>query len=164
MKIENLPNKAPEPTTRSVTPRAFLPKSEMQHLDRSTYSCTSRARAGRGSSLTLGASAPIEQFTLFMGLLGVEPSAYEACEVRGSSPASIQRWFSARIGREVLSPSSGQILSALLARSMGYARSPNKSLEPTLGLGLRFRMRLLRSTGPLRPKSWLMRNPSVAHL
>ena len=131
---------------------------------RSTYSRTSRASEGRGSSLTLGASAPIDQFTVFMGLLRVEPSACVAHEVRGSSPASIQRWSSARIGREVFVRASGQPLSEIVVSSMGGTRSPNKSLEPTLGLGLRFRMRLLRSTGPLPSRSRLVRNPSVAHL
>ena len=102
-------------------------------MDRWTYCCTSRASEGRGSSLTLGASAPIEQFTFFMGILKSKPSACGACEVRGSSPANIQRWSNARIGREVLARLSGQPLSEVIVHSMGGTRSPNKAPEPTAG-------------------------------
>jgi len=41
---------------------------------------------------------------------------------------------------------------------------PNKALEPTCLLGLRFRILLLRSTGPRRSKSLARPQPHVAHL
>jgi hypothetical protein len=93
-----------------------------------------------------------------MSLSRTKPSASVACKVRGSSPASIQHWFSARIGREVFQRASGQSLSEVVVRSMGDTRSPNKTPEPTLGLGLPFRMRLLRSTGPFPSRSRLVRD------
>ena len=98
---------------------------------RSTYSRTSRASEGRGSSLTLGASAPVAQFTSAMRSEKAEPSACETAEVKGSSPASIPSSSNPRIGRELLGPSYGDLGVTGFARSMGYARSPNKSPEPT---------------------------------
>ena len=52
------PNKALEPTSCSVTPRA-IECSTISQSDRTIYSSTSRARAGRGSSLTFGNASPM---------------------------------------------------------------------------------------------------------
>src|SRR5688572_17664945 len=63
-----------------------------------------------------------------------EPSACVAHEVRGSSPASIQR-----TGEGADRKTSGSIghpafdRLRFLQRSMGHARSPNKAPEPTAG-------------------------------
>ena len=155
------PNKSPEPTLG-------LGLRFRMRLLRSSGPLPSRSRLvrnpQRGSSLTLGASAPIAQFTSEMRSEKTEPGACETAEVRDSLPAIIPGNSNPRIGREVLAPKSGDLGLTVVACAMGYARSPNQSPEPTLGLGLRFRMRLLRSTGPLPSRSRLVRNPSVAHL
>jgi hypothetical protein len=65
-----------------------------------------------------------------------EPGACVAEEVRGSLPASIPGRSRARIGREVFVRASGEGVSEVIERSMGFARSPNKSPEPTPRLGV----------------------------
>jgi hypothetical protein len=62
-----------------------------------------------------------------------EPSACEAVEVAGSSLASIWASSNARIGREVFVRASGRSVTEFLDRSMAFARSPNKTPEPTTG-------------------------------
>ena len=54
------PNKAPEPTSCSVTPRANLTGIRNESPVRNPNHCTSRARAGRGSSLTLGETCSLQ--------------------------------------------------------------------------------------------------------
>jgi len=83
------PNKAPEPTTMAVTIRA--------------PSRTARASHGRGSSWTLGVSAPMRQF-----MSGVIPRKRQKCEfgvwsrsVKGSLPTAASRCSDARIGVRV---------------------------------------------------------------
>jgi hypothetical protein len=68
-----------------------------------------------------------------------EPSACEAVEVKGSWPASIGSGANLRIGREVFGRASGMRVSEFTVRSIGCARSPNKSPEPTRSSTLSFR-------------------------
>ena len=68
-----------------------------------------------------------------------EPRACEAFEVKGSWPALMFDGSKARIGRGIFVRASGEGVSEVIARSMGCARSPNKSPEPTRTSVLSFR-------------------------
>ena len=93
-----------------------------------------------------------------------DPSECEAAEVRGSLPASILDRSNARIGREVFSGSSGKEAEVVDERSMGFARPPNKSPEPTRLPALRFRMGAVRSTMKRSSKRPRVRSSRVPHL
>ncbi len=99
-----------------------------------------RARQRRGSSLTLGASAPMRQITLreiqeneprhpIGRMMQVQFVEFRQCS---KNTLSIVRGASnARIGREILDGASGGPVSEIPIRSMAFARPPNKTPEPT---------------------------------
>jgi hypothetical protein len=58
---------------------------------------------------------------------------------KGSLPASVLGRSNARIGRGVFGRASGRRVSEIVVRSMAFARSPNKSLEPTRSSALGIR-------------------------
>jgi hypothetical protein len=58
MDFEKATDKAQEPTSLAVTPRALDRFAEVKTPNHSTYCCTSRASEGRSSSLTLGKLFP----------------------------------------------------------------------------------------------------------